>query len=33
LKGIYTAFAAHSIAIPFPQQDVHIKELPARGEK
>ncbi|MFA6282801.1 MAG: mechanosensitive ion channel family protein [Desulfurivibrionaceae bacterium] len=33
LKGIYTAFAAHGISIPFPQQDVHIKELPERGEK
>ncbi|PKN49909.1 MAG: mechanosensitive ion channel family protein [Deltaproteobacteria bacterium HGW-Deltaproteobacteria-16] len=33
LKGIYAAFAAHSIAIPFPQQDVHIKELPERAEK
>jgi small-conductance mechanosensitive channel len=33
LKGIYTAFAAHGISIPFPQQDVHVKGLPERGEK
>ncbi|MBU4230091.1 MAG: mechanosensitive ion channel family protein, partial [Proteobacteria bacterium] len=30
LKGIYAAFAAHAIAIPFPQQDVHIKGLPEK---
>jgi small-conductance mechanosensitive channel len=30
LKGIYREFAASSIAIPFPQQDVHLKELPER---
>jgi small-conductance mechanosensitive channel len=33
LKGIYRAFAANSITIPFPQQDVYIRELPERGEK
>lgn len=33
LKAVYREFAANSIVIPFPQQDVHIKELPGRGEK
>ena len=28
LKAVYGAFAANSISIPFPRQDVHIKELP-----
>ncbi|MGV1098965.1 mechanosensitive ion channel family protein [Thiovibrio sp. JS02] len=29
LKAIYKAFAENRISIPFPQQDIHIKELPA----
>ncbi|HIJ89746.1 MAG: mechanosensitive ion channel family protein [Desulfobulbaceae bacterium] len=33
LKSIYKAFQENGISIPFPQQDVHIKELPERGEK
>jgi MscS family membrane protein len=28
LKGIYRAFGANGITIPFPQQDVHIRQLP-----
>lgn len=32
LKSIYKAFEEKGISIPFPQQDVHIKELPVRGE-
>ena len=27
-EAIYNAFAEHGIEIPFPQQDVYIKELP-----
>ncbi|MDG4475850.1 mechanosensitive ion channel family protein [Thiovibrio frasassiensis] len=33
LKGIYKAFAENKITIPFPQQDVYIKQLPEAGEK
>ncbi|MFA7382018.1 MAG: mechanosensitive ion channel family protein [Desulfurivibrionaceae bacterium] len=33
LKGICRAFAANSITIPFPQQDVHIRKLPERSDK
>ncbi len=32
LRGIYKAFAENSIAIPFPQQDVHVKNLP-KGDR
>lgn len=33
LKGIYRAFAENGISIPFPQQDVHIRDLPERDKK
>ena len=33
LKSIYKSFETNSITIPFPQQDVHIKELPVRFAK
>jgi small-conductance mechanosensitive channel len=29
LKGIFRAFQAHSIAIPYPQRDIHVKEWPS----
>ena len=28
---IYRRFQAEGIVIPFPQQDVHIKDMPTRG--
>ncbi len=33
LKATYRAFAEKAISIPFPQQDIYIKELPAGIEK
>ncbi len=31
--ALYNLFAKHGIEIPFPQQDVHIKDMPSLGKK
>jgi small-conductance mechanosensitive channel len=31
--GVYNAFAKHGIEIPFPQQDVYIKDMPGSQKK
>jgi small-conductance mechanosensitive channel len=33
LIGVYKAFAREGIEIPFPQQDVHVRSMPADGEQ